>query len=210
MEQERYWSRFADDFEERANYVVGNHDMDIIKRRISEQRNLGKTLELGCGGGTYSAILADEAEHLTATDLSNEMIAATKKRLGARANVCIEQANCFDLSYPDSTFDTVFMANLLHIISEPEKAIAEARRVVAKNGKLIVMSLTLDGMTFLNKLAMMYRYLKTWGKPPPKRSVLTVQKVRNMGEQNRFYIEESALIGDKSKAVFLTAIASGI
>lgn len=209
MQRERYWSRFADDFEEQVTYIVGNHDMEIIKRRISEQRDLGKTLELGCGSGIYSVILADKAEHLTATDLSDAMIAATKRRLGARENVHIEQANCFDLSYPDSTFDTVFMANLLHVIPEPEKAIAEARRVLTKNGRLIVMSFTTDGMTFLNKLAMIYRYLKTWGTPPPKRCILTVQKVRSMGEERGFHIEEATLLGNQSKAVFLTAIATG-
>ena len=65
MEKETYWSKFADDFEERTNNVIGKSDIELIKTVLSEQKTLGKTLELGCGNGTYSEILVHEAEHLT-------------------------------------------------------------------------------------------------------------------------------------------------
>ncbi|MCP4103934.1 MAG: hypothetical protein GY749_00115 [Desulfobacteraceae bacterium] len=35
--------------------------METIKTFISEQKHLGKALELGCGNGTYSKILIHEA-----------------------------------------------------------------------------------------------------------------------------------------------------
>ena len=60
MEKEKYWSKFADDFEELNNYVVGKSDMDIILNELSKQKNLGNTLELACGSGTYSELLAKE------------------------------------------------------------------------------------------------------------------------------------------------------
>ena len=152
MEKETYWSKFADDLEERTNYVVGKNDIEIIESFVSEQKALGKTLEVGCGNGTYSKILILEAENLTATDFSDEMVAVAKERLKGVENVSVEKANCFNLSYPDSSFNTVFMANLLHIIREPEKAVAEGKRVLKKNGRLIVISFTTEGMTFFNKL----------------------------------------------------------
>jgi ubiquinone/menaquinone biosynthesis C-methylase UbiE len=40
------------------------------------------------------------------------------------------------LSYPDGSFDTVFAANLMHVISDPAKAVAEARRVLKVGGRL--------------------------------------------------------------------------
>jgi hypothetical protein len=36
MEKETYWSKFADDFEDRTNYVVGKKDMGIIESFFSE------------------------------------------------------------------------------------------------------------------------------------------------------------------------------
>jgi ubiquinone/menaquinone biosynthesis C-methylase UbiE len=168
---------------------------------------LGKTLEVGCGNGTYYKIFIREAEHLTATDFSVEMVAVTKKRLKGVVNISVEKANCFSLSYPDSSFDTVLMANLLHIIPEPEKAIAEGKRVLKTNGRLIVISFTTEGMTFFSKLGMVYRYLKTYGKPSPTAQTLTVQKVRDMLISCGFKIEEAKLIGNKSKAISVIAIA---
>ena len=207
MEKETYWSTFANDFEERTNYVVGKNDMELIETFLSKQKALGKTLEVGCGNGTYSKILILEAENLTATDFSDEMVAVAKERLKGVENVSVEKANCFNLSYPDSSFNTVFMANLLHIIREPEKAVAEGKRVLKKNGKLIVISFTTEGMTFFNKLGMIYRYLKTYGKPSPTAQTLTVQKTRDMVKNCGFEIEEAKLIGNKSKAIFIIATA---
>ena len=207
MEKETYWSKFANDFEERTNYVVGKNDMELIETFLSKQKALGKTLEVGCGNGTYSKILILEAENLTTTDFSDEMVAVAKERLKRVENVSVEKANCFNLSYPDSSFNTVFMANLLHIIREPEKAVAEGKRVLKKNGKLIVISFTTEGMTFFNRLGMIYRYLKTYGKPSPTAQTLTVQKTRDMVKNCGFEIEEAKLIGNKSKAISIIAIA---
>ena len=207
MEKETYWSKFANDFEERTNYVVGKNDMELIETFLSKQKALGKTLEVGCGNGTYSKILILEAENLTATDFSDEMVAVAKERLKGVENVSVEKANCFNLSYPDSSFNTVFMANLLHIIREPEKAVAEGKRVLKKNGKLIVISFTTEGMTFFNRLGMIYRYLKTYGKPSPTAQTLTVQKTQDMVKNCGFEIEEAKLIGNKSKAIFIIATA---
>ena len=41
------------------------------------------------------------------------------------------------LRYADDSFDVVIIANALHIIPEPEKALAEIRRVLKKDGILI-------------------------------------------------------------------------
>jgi ubiquinone/menaquinone biosynthesis C-methylase UbiE len=99
---------------------------------------LGNVLELGCVNGTYSKVLDRKAKTLLATDFSDEMVSASKARLKEFGNIKIEKANCFDLPYPDEKFDTVFMANLLHIIPEPEKAIAEVKRVLVPKGGLLL------------------------------------------------------------------------
>ena len=208
MEKETYWSRFANDFEELNNYVVGKSDMEVILNKLSKQKDLKNTLELGCGNGTYSKVLAKEADKLLATDFSDEMVNAAKTRLNSISNIKVENANCFNLPYPDNNFDTVFMANLLHIIPEPGKAVIESKRVLKKSGgRIIVIDFTPEGMTFFNKLGLVNRYLKTYGKPPSKRQGqnLTVKKIREMLEHNGFKIEEAKLIGNKVKAVFIIA-----
>ncbi len=207
-EKETYWSKFVADFEERAHYVVGNDNIELIKAELSKQTDLGNTLELGCGNGTYSKILAPEARHLTATDFSDEMVAFSKQRLENLENVTVEKANCFSLSYPELSFDTVVMVNLLHIIPEPEKAVAESRKVLKPNGRLIIVSFTTEGMTLFSKLGVTFRYLKTFGKPPPTAHKLTVKITKKILSDCGFRVDEARLIGNTSKAIFVTAVVS--
>ncbi len=206
MQKETYWSRFASDFEERNKYVVGKKDMHLILNKISEQKNLKNTLELGCGNGTYSKVLASNTDNLLATDLSDKMVEASKARLKSFSNIEVEKANCFDLQYDNNSFDTVFMANLLHIIPEPEKAIPQINKVLKKDGKLIILSFTAEGMKLINKLRMFYRYLKTYGKPSPHAQTLYLENVENMLIEKGFEIKGSELLGKRMKAIFIIAV----
>ena len=39
IKKETYWSKFANDFENRANYIVGKNDVEIIKKSY-QNKNL--------------------------------------------------------------------------------------------------------------------------------------------------------------------------
>lgn len=203
MKKEKYWSQFANDFEERNNYVVGIDDMAIVLKKTSELRNLKKTLELGCGNGTYSIVLAKNSDILIATDFSDQMVNISKERLKSIKNIKVEKANCFNLQYPLNSFDNLFMANLLHIIPNPEKAITESHKVLKENGKIIVLDFGKEGMTFINKLRLFYRYFKTYGKPNKNNQNLTTHGIKKMLISCGFEIEEEYLIGNKMKAAFV-------
>ena len=207
MPKEKDWSPFAADYEERSVYVVGKADLDRIGERLAEQENLGTALELGCGPGVYTGILADKSDSVTATDISEDMVHAAAARLNNRSEITVEQADCFSLPYDDGAFDTVFMANLLHVVPEPEKAIEEARWVLKPGGRVIVASLTGHGMRFFDKVGMGFRYMRTWGKPPAGGTILTVPMVVKMMEKYGFTDIEGSLIGERAKSVFVVGRA---
>lgn len=207
-EKETYWSRFADDFEAKNNYVVGIESIKIVLDKVGQLKDLGKTLELACGNGTYSKILSKNAEILICTDFSEEMINVSREQLKGYENIKVEQANCFSLPYPDASFDTIFMANLLHIIPTPQKAVNEAKRVLKSNGKMIVLDFTTEGMTLFEKTEMTNRYLKTYGKPPMQGQKIGIQEMQNILQDGGLNILENRLIGGKTKAVFAVAIYS--
>ncbi len=200
--KEIFWSKTANDFEEKNNKIVGAKSMQIVLDALAGEINLGNTLELACGNGTYSKVLVKNAETLTCTDWSEEMVAETKRRLKNFSNIKVEQANCFDLQYPDNSFDTVFMANLLHIIPKPEKALAEAKRVLKSNGQVIVIDFTATGMKFPDKMRMFYLFLKFYGKPPKGGQNIDDKKLKAMFENTGLKVEYSKIIGARSKAVF--------
>ncbi len=205
MEKETYWSRFAEDFEERNNYVAGIESIDAIRETLRQYAVKGDVLELGCGNGTYSKVLAETASRVWATDFSEEMVATSKERLNEYENIRIEQENCLDLSCGDEQFDAVVMINLLHVIPDPEQALRESCRVLKSSGTLIVVSFTAEGAAPDELRKMVQRYLEKYGQPPECGRSLTVDASRALVETAGFRIEDAYLIGTACKAVFVHA-----
>jgi ABC-2 type transport system ATP-binding protein len=210
MEKERkeiFWSRFAEDLDQRTNHVVGKENFDKMKAYIAEQKNLGNTLELGCGTGAYTRILIDNAKHLTVTDYSDEMIKYCEQFFKGNDKLLVEKANCINLHYKNQTFDTVFMGNLLHVIDGPLEAVMEAKRVLRRGGRLIIISFTNEGMKLRHILPLMFRFLKTFGKPKHGEQ-LTIKKATEIVNNAGFIVEKTKLIGGSTKAIFISAITN--
>lgn len=206
IEKEKYWSRFADDFEERNNYVVGKLDMKTMLNEVSKQKGLKKTLELACGNGTYSQVLAKNSDTLLATDFSEAMVELAKNKLKAFANVKVENADAFNLRSDSNSFDTVFMANLLHVVPNPEDIIVESKRILKKEGRIIILDFGMEGMSYINIIKMIYRYIKSYGKPPAQGKKLNVKSITEMLINQGFNIKVGTLIGHKMKAAFVIAM----
>ena len=206
MHKETYWSRYAADYEKRTAYVVGKQDLDLTRDRVAAQEDLGRVLELGCGSGTYSRLLAARADHVLATDFSDAMVSQAKKNLARYTNVTVEKQNCLQIGYKENSFDTVFIANLLHVIPDSHSALLEAGRVLKPGGKAMVLSYTTKGMGSGQKLAMIFRYLTTYGKPPQGSSRLGPGSIRDMLMRTGFTVEQSVLIGARCKAVWAIGV----
>lgn len=200
------WEQFAENFEEKNNYVVGLHDIHIVKEHLRTFTELGHVLELGCGNGTYTQCFLDSASNITATDLSEDMVAVTQNRFSTHTTVTVEQADCFNLRYSNSTFDTVFMANLLHVVPNPEAVLHECFRVLKEGGKVIAISFTLHEMSFLNRLLLKYRYLRTYGAKSSKSIPFTPELALDISRSAGFIENHAIVIGKNVKAVVLTAL----
>jgi len=98
---------------------------------------LGKdVLELATGPGLIARHVASSARSIIATDFAPKMIEVAKKKDNPD-NIKFEVANAMDLHYAEKSFDVVIVANALHIMPKPEKALAEIDRVLKDGGMLI-------------------------------------------------------------------------
>ncbi len=201
---ENSWEKYANDFENLNNYVVGLDDMRLLKEEVSKCTNLNKTLELACGNGTYTKILLENASSLTATDISEDMVKVTKDRLGKAKHLTTQLVDSTHLPYEDASFDSVFMANLLHILSDYDAVMREVFRVLKPNGKLYVLDVTTYGMGFFDKIGLIYRYLKSYGKPSKqaKKPKFSLDDMRDLFQTHNFSVEKLELLGSSTKAVF--------
>ena len=102
----------------------------------------GKTvLELATGTGLIAKNIVNAAAHIEASDTSAEMIREAKRR-NHSAKLYFSVQDMFCLPYADESFDVVIVSNALHIVPQPEKALAEIHRVLRDDGVLITPTFT--------------------------------------------------------------------
>ncbi|HEY2701685.1 MAG TPA: class I SAM-dependent methyltransferase [Pseudonocardiaceae bacterium] len=101
---------------------------DVAGRRI---------LDAGCGSGTVSSELRDRGAIVSGFDRSTKMVELARLRLGADANLQVADI-AGPLPYPDSAFDDVIAALVLHYLEDWSAPLAELRRVLRPGGRLIV------------------------------------------------------------------------
>lgn len=109
---------------------------DFMYERIPEKIRNMEVLEIATGPGLLAKHVAPAAKKMIATDYSDGMIAQAKKG-DCPANLAFEVADAMNLPYPDDSFDAVLIANALHIVPDPEKALREISRVLRPEGILI-------------------------------------------------------------------------
>ena len=103
-----------------------------------------KVLELATGPGMIAKHIANSAESVIATDFAEKMIETAKKG-DVPSNVVFEVADATKLSYENNSFDVVVIASALHIMSKPEVALEEIKRVLKSDGILIAPNFIFSG-----------------------------------------------------------------
>ena len=125
-----------------------------------------KVLEIGCGMGFHSELMARAGAKVTAIDLSPTSVEATTnrfkvKKLTAQA---ILQADAEDLSFDDNCFDFVWSWGVIHHSSRTVKIIREISRVLKPEGQCRVMVYNRCGskipLVFIKDFLMKWKFVK--------------------------------------------------
>ena len=108
-------------------------------------------LELATGTGLIAKHIVHSADHIEATDASQEMIEQAKQGVKS-TKLYFSVQDMFQLPYADQSFDVVIVVNALHIVPEPEKALSEIRRVLKDDGVLVAPTFTHADNAFFGKV----------------------------------------------------------
>ena len=115
-------------------------------------------LELATGTGLIAKNIVRAASHIEVTDASEEMIAEAKRN-NRSAKLYFSVRDMFCLPYADKSFDVVIVSNALHIVPQPEKALAEIRRVLKDDGVLIAPTFTHGNGTLQGRIKLFFMKL---------------------------------------------------
>lgn len=101
-----------------------------------------KVLELGCGVGAQTVILARSSPGaaITSVDISPHSLAAAKEAVSREGvtNVDFVVADIFQLPFPPASFDHVFVCFVLEHLKEPERALGIIRSLLRPGGTATV------------------------------------------------------------------------
>jgi len=202
--EETYWSRFAESYDQDGEYVVGKRIIRLIEDALLGESSLGTALECGCGTGTFTKAIARKAHHLTASDLSGEMVEVARVRLQGFENIAFQEADCTRTAFPDRSFDGVFLTNLLHVIDNPLQCLRESHRILRDNGTVIVVDFTGHHLSFAKRMKLGLRYLRVWGLPPRGgRNNMSPRELKSLVEQAGFHVQQVRLLGGGANALYL-------
>jgi ubiquinone/menaquinone biosynthesis C-methylase UbiE len=102
--------------------------LEII-RKLLDIKQSHKLLDVGCGTGISTGYFSQKC-HVTGIDPCKELLAQTKQN-------CI-QGKAENLPFEDNSFDIVISVTSIHNFDSFEKGIKEMKRVLNKNGQLVV------------------------------------------------------------------------
>ena len=98
-------------------------------------------LEVGVGTGLMLA-RSPEATRVVGVDLSMEMLAKASARVPALADrdIRLEVMDAEALTFPDGAFDCVTVPYVLSVTPDPQRLVAEVRRVCRVGGTILILN----------------------------------------------------------------------
>jgi len=186
-ERKTFWDKNAGRYDrfmrkDRAAY----DEMYALIRPIVRHKTV---LELATGTGLIAKSIVNAAAHIEATDTSAEMIVEAK-RDNRSAKLHFSVQDMFRLPYAEESFDVVIVSNALHIVPQPEKALAEIRRVLKDDGVLIAPTFTHAGNSFTGKVRAFFMKLAGF----PLHSRWTSEEYLRFLRQNSWTVRKSAVL----------------
>jgi ubiquinone/menaquinone biosynthesis C-methylase UbiE len=135
-----YFEAQASQWDAIRSLHVAECDVEVAMERALESQDIGRLVDIGTGTGRMIELFGARATHALGIDRSPEMLRLARAKLSERAGLAYElqQGDITRLSLGDGSADTVILHQVLHFLPAPELAIAEAARLVARHGRLLI------------------------------------------------------------------------
>ncbi len=99
-------------------------------------RATDRALDLGCGDGRFSSMLADAVMTVTGADVAEAALARARRRNPA---LCFERVPFEgELPFEDGAFELVWASEVIEHVADTARWLSEVRRVLAPHGRLLV------------------------------------------------------------------------
>jgi ArsR family transcriptional regulator len=135
----RYFTGHAAVWDQIRSLHVAESDVEGAIDRALGKRPLGRLLDIGTGTGRMIELFGPRASQAIGIDRSSEMLRLARVKLEAAGiHSSLRQGDMYALPLADESADSIIIHQVLHYAHSPATAIAEAARVLAPGGTLLV------------------------------------------------------------------------
>ena len=149
----RYFAANASDWDTIRALHVAEGAVEAAMREAIGERPFDSLLDLGTGTGRLLELFAPLYVRAVGIDASADMLAVARANLDRAgvANAQVRLGDIYNLPFGRNAFDVVTIHQVLHYLDDPERALAEAARVLRPGGRLLIIDFAPHGLEFLRE-----------------------------------------------------------
>jgi ArsR family transcriptional regulator len=135
----RYFAGHANVWDQIRSLHVAESEVERAIDRALGRRPLGRLVDIGTGTGRMIELFGPRASQAVGIDRSSEMLRLARVKLEAAGIASsLRQGDMYALPLADNCSDNAIIHQVLHYAHSPALAVAEAARVLAPGGTLLV------------------------------------------------------------------------
>lgn len=167
-----YFSRNAAAWDELRKLHVSDELIEEQLLGLIGKTPIDSMLDLGTGTGRILQLLSSVYRRAIGVDASRDMLAVARSNLDKSGitNASVRHGDIFNLPLEGQDFDLIVIHQVLHFLDEPDRAIAEAARLLRPGGRLVIIDLAPHSFDYLRedhahvRLGFSHQTLEDWLK----------------------------------------------
>ena len=135
----------------RARHIPETQVEAAMADLIGDGENPSLLVDLGTGTGRMLEVFAGRAVRAIGFDISADMLTIARDKIDRAGldNCQVRQGDCANVPLADGEAELVVMHQVLHFLDDPQAALAEAERITAPGGQILIADFLPHDLEFL-------------------------------------------------------------
>jgi ArsR family transcriptional regulator len=148
-----YFKAHAGDWDKIRTLHVAEKDVEAAMDEALGEGPFDLLVDLGTGTGRILELFGHRASRALGFDINHAMLAYARMKLerAGLSHAQVRHGDLHNVPLPDGAADAVVLHQVLHFLDDPAAALAEAARLLAPGGKLLVVDFAPHELEFLRE-----------------------------------------------------------